>query len=107
MSWPVEFFFPHRVWVEDETGGAEGSAFGKPRELIAEVKDEQRLVRSADGSEGVSSSTVTVPLDSDVAPGALVTVWRGTSAERQSTVMAVGREENPPPLASHLILSLV
>lgn len=83
-----------------------GCGFAEPRELIAEVKDEQRLVRTADGSEAVSSSTVTVPLESAVAPGALVTVWAETSAERESSVIAVAREENPPPLPSHLILSL-
>lgn len=83
-----------------------GSGYATSRELGAEVKDEQRLVRTADGSEAVSSSTVTVPLESAVAPGALVTVWAGTSAERESSVIAVAREENPPPLPSHLILSL-
>lgn len=107
MSWPASFFFPHRITVRDYTAGAgDGPGYGKPRDLIAEVKDEQRLVRTADGDEAVSSSTVTVPLDAEVAPGSMVTVWAGTSAEREATVIAVARDENPRPLPSHLILSL-
>lgn len=107
MSWPTSFFFPHRVTVRDfQEGAGDGPGHGAPRELIAEVKDEQRLVRDADGSEAVSSTTVTVPLESSVAPGSVVTVWAGTSCEREATVMAVARDENPRPLPSHLILSL-
>lgn len=107
MSWPASFFFPHQVQVRDVDGGAGmGSSFSDPRAIAAEVKDEQRLVRAADGSEVVSSTTVTVPLAESVAPGALVTVWAGTSAEREASVLAVAREENSPPLPSHLILSL-
>lgn len=107
MSWPASFFFPHTVQVRDEDGGGSmGPSHSRPRSVRAEVKDEQRLIRTADGSEVVSSTTVTVPLDANVAPGALMTVWPGTSAEREASVLAVAREENAPPLPSHLILSL-
>jgi hypothetical protein len=83
-----------------------GGRYGEERTIVAEVKDQQRLVRTADGSQAVSSTTVTVPIDSAVTAGALVTVWAGTVHERTSTVIAVERDEDEPPLPSHLILSL-
>ena len=108
MSWP-SFFYPHRVTVRDliEDGGR-GQIWGEPRELRAEVKDEQKLVRDAAGAEIVSSTQVSVPLNSAVPPGSLVTVWEGTSSERAATVAAVGRNDNSgSPLDSFLLLSLV
>ena len=107
MSWDDPFWFPHKVTVRDlSASGGMGSSFGSARELIAEVKDEQQLVRTADGAQAVSSSTVTVPLDSAVRAGSKVTVWPGTESEREAVVLAVSRQENPPPLGSHLVLSL-
>lgn len=107
MSWDGPFWFPHTIRVRDAiAGGGRGPRLGEPREVRAEVLDEQRLVRSADGREVVSSSRVTVPLEADVAVGSEVTVWPGRSAERTATVLAVGRDENDPPLPSQLILSL-
>lgn len=107
MMWPA-FFYPHRVSVRDVTNeGGLGSDWGTARTLIAEVKDDHKLVRDADGSEVVSSTQVKVPLDSDVAAGALVTVWAGTSAEREARVITVGRSDNRgTPLDSYLTLSL-
>ncbi|TDX78720.1 hypothetical protein EDF35_1934 [Rathayibacter sp. PhB151] len=107
MSWDDEFWYPHTVNVRDvSASGGRGSNYGASRTIAAEVRDEQRLVRTADGSEAVSSTKVTVPLDSDVAPGALVTVWAGRSSEREAEVLAVAREENAEPLDSFLLLSL-
>lgn len=107
MSWSDAIFYPHRVRVRDAlpaTGA--GERFADPRELAAEVKDLRQLVRDVAGNEVVSSSTVTVKLAADVPPGSLVTVWPGSSAEREAKVIAVGRDENPPPLDSFLTLSL-
>lgn len=107
MSWDDPFFWPHKVTVANDNGPTGmGSGYADPRELVAEVKDQQRLVRTPDGSQAVSSTTVTVPIDSAVTAGALVTVWAGTVHERTSTVIAVERDEDEPPLPSHLILSL-
>ncbi|PPF18270.1 hypothetical protein C5B92_07075 [Rathayibacter sp. AY1A4] len=107
MGWGSSFWFPHTVVVRDvSASGGMGSTLGPRRELRAEVKDEQQLVRTADGAQSVSSSTVTVPLDSAVRAGAKVTVWPGTESEREAVVLAVSRQENPPPLSSHLVLSL-
>lgn len=107
MKWPA-FFYPHTVEVRDvNRGGGIGVLFGSPRSLSAEVKDEHRLVRDRDGAEVVSSTQVTVDLDADVAVGSMVTVWSGTSAERESTVIAVSRDDNGgDPLDSFLVLSL-
>lgn len=107
MRWPG-FFYPHQISVRDLTDeGGLGSSWGSPRTLDAEVKDEQKLVRNAEGSEVVSSTQVKVPLDSDVAPGALVKVWAGTTAEREARVITVGRSDNRgTPLDSYLTLSL-
>lgn len=107
MSWPASFFFPHRVRVEDAvSAGGSGTKFAEPREVIAEVRDEQRIVMGADASEHVSNTQVTVPLDAAVPVGSMVTVWAGRVGARRARVIAVQRDENPPPLPSHLILSL-
>ena len=103
----AEFFFPHQVQVKDRTAaGGTGPRHGGPRTLRAEVLDKTELVRNTAGQEVVSSARVTVPLDAAVAVGALVTVWAGTPAQHESEVLAVSRDENAPPLPSHLILSL-
>lgn len=110
MTWPAAFFYPHRVKVRDVVGIGSYGPIHMPedeaREVVAEVLDEQTLVRTADADEVVSSSRVTVPLDADIGPGALVKVWEGTSAEREAIVLTVGRDDNDPPLTSHLVLRL-
>lgn len=108
MSWADdEFFYPHTVEVRDRVaGGGMGSTYAAARTLAAEVEDEQKLVRAADNSEVVSSAQVTLPLPQHVPVGSLVTVWPGTPAERQSTVLAVNRHENAEPLDSFVVLSL-
>lgn len=100
------FWYPHTVSVRDITAGGMGSSYGSARSLAAEVLDEQRLVRAADGAEVVSSTRVTVAVDAAVAPGSLVTVWAGTAAEREATVLAVQQDVNDLPLPSHLVLFL-
>lgn len=106
MSWGA-FFYPHKVLVKDRVaGGGMGPTFATARELAAEVKDEQQLVRAADNSETVSSAQVTLRLPEHVPLGSLVTVWPGTPAARESTVLAVDRHENAPPLDSFVVLSL-
>lgn len=107
MSFPGDFFFPDVVDVQDRTAGAGmGAGLGAKRRLRSETIDVQQLVRDDDGQEVVSSSRVTVPLESNVTVGALVTVWPDGSAERTARVLRVGRDENPPPLPSHQILWL-
>lgn len=107
MTVMEEFFFPHTVLIRDMIDqGGEGSSPGPARSSIAETIDERTLVKNRDNVEVVSNSRVTVPLATNVAPGALVTVWPGKPAERNAEVIRVGRDENAAPLPSHLILWL-
>lgn len=106
-TWDAHFY-PHSVSVRDLLGsGSVGTRYGNPRALRAEVLDEQELVRDRDGQEVVSSTRVTVPLDANVRVGSLVTVWAGTSAQREAEVLSVARDDNgASPLDSHLVLRL-
>lgn len=108
MSWADPFWFPHSVTIRPmRGGGGMGTRPGDPTPSAAEVIDKRELVRDANGREVVSSTRVTVPLDTDVALGSLVTVWPADpAARREATVLQIGRDENPPPLPSHLILWL-
>lgn len=106
MSWGA-FFYPHVVKVRDKTGGGGfGPTFGPSRDLAAEVKDEQTLVRDVDGAEVVSNTQVTLPLPAHVPLGSKVTVWPGTPHEREARVLASALNPNAPPLDAYLVLSL-
>ena len=107
MSWPVAFFFPHDVSIRRLRGrGGMGESFDEPQPSIAEVIDEQKLVRNAAGQEVVSSTRVTVPADMAVTLGSLVTVWPSTPRQREAAVITIANEVNVPPLPSFLVLSL-
>lgn len=106
MSWGG-FFYPHRVVVRDLVGGGGmGEKHGPPRRLCAEVKDIQTLVRGIDGREVVSTTQVSIPLPAHVPLGSLVTVWPGSSREREARVLAAAANPNDPPLDDFLLLSL-
>lgn len=106
MSWDG-FFFPDTVRVRDfRPGGSLGGGYAEPRSLSSETIDVQEIVRNASGQEVVSSTRVTVPIESSVPLGSLVTVWPGTVQEREAEVLRVGHDKNPPPLPSHQILWL-
>lgn len=103
------FFLPHTVHVRAFTGGAGmGGAHADTVQVAAEVKDERTLVRNDSGAEVVSSSQVTVPLETVVPIGSLVTVWQGLPAERESEVIAVAANDNTddPDLDSFQVLYL-
>ncbi|WP_323985892.1 hypothetical protein [Microbacterium plantarum] len=107
MTWPAAFFFPDKVRIKAYLGsGGAGEVFADEVQVDAEVIDKTELIRSADGDEVVSSSRVTVPLETIVPPGSLVTLWPSRGFERTASVLQVAREENPPPLPSHLVLYL-
>ncbi|MFP7833131.1 hypothetical protein [Marisediminicola sp. LYQ134] len=108
MKWD-RFFYPHTVSIQNyRRGGGMGSGFDDPRDVAAEVRDEQRLVRNADGKEVVSSTQVTVPITETVPLQSKVTVWPGTARERTAQVLAVGTDDNGDDidLDSFLVLSL-
>lgn len=107
MSFLDQFLYPHMVTVRAvSSSGGRGSTYGAARSLRSETIDERTLVKDRDNREVVSNTRVTVPLDSNVKPGDLVTVWPGTPEARESAVIRVGRDENAAPLPSHLILWL-
>lgn len=108
MSWDNPFFWPHRVRIRPlHPGGGRGPRLGDlSGEIIAEVDDQQRLVRGADGVQVPSSARVTVPIDTTAPLGSEVTLWPGTSRERIAAVIAVSHENNGFPLGSQLVLSL-
>lgn len=91
-----EEFTPHVVSVRDfiENTGM-GSGFGPPRPVVCFAEDEQKVVRSRDGAEVVSTSQVTTNFDELVPVGSLVTVWPGLPGEREAEVLAIGRHEAP------------
>lgn len=94
MSWDA-FAYPHRVSIRARRrGGGMGGGHAPARTVRAEVRDEQRLVRNIDGAEVVSSTQVTVALDVVAPVESLVTVWPGTSAEREAQVLSVARDDN-------------
>lgn len=106
MSWG-SFFYPHTVSIRDKRPpSGMGGGYAAARSVSAEVKDEQQLVRAADGAEVVSSTQVTIPWPDTVPPGSLVTVWAGTAMEREATVLRVAVNPNAPPLDAHIVLYL-
>lgn len=106
MSWNDGFFYPHSVKVREPFVGGMGTTYSAPRDVACEVKDEQRLVRTSDGAEVVSSSHVTVPSTEVIPLGSLVTVWPGQAGEREATVLAVSRNENDDDMDSFVVLWL-
>lgn len=106
MSWS-SYFYPHRVRVRDALpGGGMGAGYAPARELSAEVRDKQTLVRDSNGAEVVSSSQVSLPLPEHVPVGSLVTVWPGLPQQREARVLASSLNPNDPPLDAYLLLSL-
>ncbi|TFD09819.1 hypothetical protein E3T26_14420 [Cryobacterium sp. TMT1-21] len=108
MSWADPFWYPHTVSIRNaHPSGGMGTGYDVARTVKAEVKDEQRLIRAASGSEVVSSSSVTVPIGEHVPVGSLVTVWPGKTRAREAVVLAVSADENGiDDLDSFLVLFL-
>ena len=106
MAWGA-FWYPHQIVVRNKvSSGGMGTTYASPRTLAAEVKDEQTLVRDADGREVVSNTNVTLRLPEHVPLGSLVTVWPGEQRERQARVLSASANSNSPPLDDYLLLSL-
>jgi hypothetical protein len=108
VTWDDKFFYPHTVSVRNaRPAGGMGTTYDAARLVKSEVKDEQRLVRTTDGSEVVSSSSVTVPITQHVPVRSLVTVWPDSARAREAVVLAVSVDENGvDDLDSFLILYL-
>lgn len=103
------FWWPHTVSVRRMLpGGGMGPRLAPDLTtgVLAEVDDSQRLVRTADSREVVSSARVTVPLDTVAPLGSEVTIWPGRAVERTAAVIATSYEDNGDGLSSQLVLTL-
>lgn len=102
------FWFPHRVRIAPmRPGGGMGPRIGEiGDEIPAEIDDQQRLVRGADGVQKPSSARVTVALETIAPLGSEVTIWPGRPAERTAAVIATSYEDNGDDLPSQLVLTL-
>ena len=97
---------PHTVTVRPILGsGGMGVTYGAAVTVKAFVLEEQRLVRGVDAVEVVSSTQVYCAFSVTAPPGSLVTVWAGTSAEREATVITAAHAHHPT-IASFQQLSL-
>lgn len=97
---------PHTILLKPYLGsGAYGDVWGDPITVErANVEQTNRLVRTTDSREVVSSTTVYLE-PRDVPEGSLVTVWVGTPHEHESKVVSVKLLQHPRGL-SHLTLYL-
>ncbi|TCO64384.1 hypothetical protein [Actinocrispum wychmicini] len=104
---PPNFVLPHAVAVRPYLGpGPYGDVFGDPVVVRrAFVEDRRRLVRSPDGEEVVSETTVRTRRNERIPLGSKVTVWQGTPHERTATVITVSVLDHPSSW-SHLEITL-
>lgn len=87
---------PHTVTVRALTGsGGMGNTYAAPVTVPAFVNEGATLVRDADAQEVVSSAQVHVDWDVAAPAGSLVTLWAGTSREREATVITTSGSTHP------------
>lgn len=104
---------PHRVTITRLAGeGSEGPTYSDPDiavpayvEQKAKLVVDRRSVSETSGQEVTSSTFVVLLPGDDVPAGSMVTVWRGTSRERTSAVIA-SDYFNYPRTPSHVELRL-
>lgn len=90
-----ERFTPHTIVVRDlQSSGGMGPAYADARDVAAFARDDQKLIRAADGSEVVSTGEVTVNFDEDIPIGSLVTVWNGSPGAREAVVVGASRNHH-------------
>lgn len=106
-GWDDPFWFPDKVTVRaSRGGGGNGPRHADVLQLRAEVIDKTELIRDANGVETISTTRVTVPIDSDVPVGSLVTIRPGRPNAREVLVLQVAIAEDAAPLPSHIVLWL-
>jgi hypothetical protein len=102
-------FLPHRRLISYKPKLGEtayGPKYGP--EVVCErgrISDHRKLVRSRDGREVISESRVALDPEHDVPDGSLVTIYRGTPRERETTVI-VSSLADEPSLPSFIELAL-
>lgn len=73
-----------------------GPVFADP--VVAEqaaIDDKQRLVRTADGRQIMSSARVALDFEHELPPGSLVTIWAGTYRARELPMVASATADWP------------
>lgn len=89
-------FLPHEVRIKPLTGsGGMGTVYGAEVTVVAFVLDVRELVRDKSGAEVVSSTKVYVQTPVEAPTDSLVTVWPGTSDERQASVITAAINDRP------------
>ncbi len=96
----------HRVDIEPYLGAsAYGPRYGPVVARVRGFLDEQtRMVRAADGSQAVSSSTFYCLLSVDAPPGSRVTLPDG---RKTTVIVALRRDGKGLPTPDHLEVQLV
>ncbi|MEW1706985.1 hypothetical protein AB0230_07060 [Microbacterium sp. NPDC089190] len=95
-----ERMMPHRDLISYKPKKGEGTygpVYGD--EVICKrgaISDKRRYVRDRDGNEVISESRIALDLpDHDVPDGSLVTIWRGTPQERETTAIVTAVADWP------------
>jgi hypothetical protein len=101
----LDDFYMHTVTVRTLTGsGAMGDIFADPADLACFVDDKTRLVRAADASQIVSSSTLYAPAGTTtLTPGSEVDLPSGRTA---TVITAAVRTSGPLDLPDHVEAAL-
>lgn len=88
---------PHTVRVRPFEGVAGAGAIHGGQYTLPHVyvEDAREVIRASDGTEVVSSTRVICNFDDAPAEKSLITVWPGTSFEREAVAERISRFEHP------------
>jgi len=89
-------FLPHTVLIRPLTGsGGAGPVYGSQVPAEAFIEDVREVVRDQNGAEVVSDTRVHVRPETLVPVGSKVTVWAGTTDEREAKVVKADHFDRP------------
>lgn len=93
-------FMPHKNLISyrpKKGDGTYGPVYGD--EVVCArgaISDKRRYVRDRDGNQVISESRIALDLpEHDVPEGSLVTIWRGTAQERETTAIVTSVADWP------------
>jgi hypothetical protein len=110
MATVPDFLLRHRVTIEPYQGeGAYGPTYGTPvANVPAFVDDVRRLVRTKDGDEVISETTIVLKPTVDCPDESRVTIWAGTARERTARAVQTSlRDGGGLPTPDHLAVALL
>lgn len=105
---PLAGWWRHQITIARYTGtGAYGDVWDSPTTELGAIEDRRRMIRSSNGQQAVSSTTVYLPLSTpDVPLGSNVTLPAAFGA-RVATVLQVSRHDGGgQPTPDHLEIAL-